>query len=404
METSVLIELNAFQTMGIAVVFLLIGKWLRKRVTFFQTYAIPAPVIGGLIFSIGALILRMSGVFGMTYDETFRNLFMTMFFCSVGFNASVKVLAKGGIKVIIFLGLAALLCIIQNAVAIGLAPVVGVEPGLALMTGSTPMTGGHGTSGGIAPVVEGKGVVGAETVAFTAATFGLVAGSLMGGPVANNLILKKDLVAKRKRYDDEEVGDLDELTGAHNPLTDDKFHTAFFLLVIATGVGTFLTNWINSINADFQMPIYIGPMILGILMRNLLENTEHRVPMNELSIIGDICLQIFLAIALMTMRLWELVDLALPLIILLAAQTVLMFIYANFVTFNVMGRDYDAAVLAAGHCGFGMGATPNGVANMQSVTEKFVESKLAFFVLPIVGGFFIDFVNVAIITVFLGFI
>lgn len=403
METNLLIELNAFQTMGIAIVFLLIGKWLRKKVTFFQTYAIPAPVIGGLIFSIGALLLRMSGVLGFTYDETFRNLFMTMFFCSVGFNASVKVLAKGGVKVAIFLVLAGVLCIIQNAVALGLAPVVGVEPGIALMTGSTPMTGGHGTSGGIAPVVEGKGVVGAETVAFTAATFGLVAGSLMGGPVANNLIIKNDLVAKRKKDDDEDL-DVDELVGANNPLTDDKFHTAFFMLALATGVGTFLTNLINSINADFQMPIYIGPMFLGILFRNLLENTEHKVPMNELGIIGDICLQIFLAIALMTMRLWELAALALPLIILLAAQTVVMYLYAVFVTFPVMGRDYDAAVITAGHCGFGMGATPNGVANMQSVTEKFVDSRVAFFVLPIVGGFFIDFVNVAIITLFLGFI
>ncbi len=403
METNLLIELNAFQTMGIAIVFLLIGKWLRKKVTFFQTYAIPAPVIGGLIFSIGALLLRMSGVLGFTYDETFRNLFMTMFFCSVGFNASVKVLAKGGVKVAIFLVLAGVLCIIQNAVALGLAPVVGVEPGIALMTGSTPMTGGHGTSGGIAPVVEGKGVVGAETVAFTAATFGLVAGSLMGGPVANNLIIKNDLVAKRKKDDDEDL-DVDELVGANNPLTDDKFHTAFFMLALATGVGTFLTNLINSINADFQMPIYIGPMILGILFRNLLENTEHKVPMNELGIIGDICLQIFLAIALMTMRLWELAALALPLIILLAAQAVVMYLYAVFVTFPVMGRDYDAAVMTAGHCGFGMGATPNGVANMQSVTEKFVDSRVAFFVLPIVGGFFIDFVNVAIITLFLGFI
>ncbi len=403
METNLLIELNAFQTMGIAIVFLLIGKWLRKKVTFFQTYAIPAPVIGGLIFSIGALLLRMSGVLGFTYDETFRNLFMTMFFCSVGFNASVKVLAKGGVKVAIFLVLAGVLCIIQNAVALGLAPVVGVEPGIALMTGSTPMTGGHGTSGGIAPVVEGKGVVGAETVAFTAATFGLVAGSLMGGPVANNLIIKNDLVAKRKKDDDEDL-DVDELVGANNPLTDDKFHTAFFMLALATGVGTFLTNLINSINADFQMPIYIGPMILGILFRNLLENTEHKVPMNELGIIGDVCLQIFLAIALMTMRLWELAALALPLIILLAAQAVVMYLYAVFVTFPVMGRDYDAAVMTAGHCGFGMGATPNGVANMQSVTEKFVDSRVAFFVLPIVGGFFIDFVNVAIITLFLGFI
>lgn len=403
METNLLIELNAFQTMGIAIVFLLIGKWLRKKVTFFQTYAIPAPVIGGLIFSIGALLLRMSGVLGFTYDETFRNLFMTMFFCSVGFNASVKVLAKGGVKVAIFLVVAGVLCIIQNAVALGLAPVVGVEPGIALMTGSTPMTGGHGTSGGIAPVVEGKGVVGAETVAFTAATFGLVAGSLMGGPVANNLIIKNDLLAKRKKDDDEDL-DVDELVGANNPLTDDKFHTAFFMLALATGVGTFLTNLINSINADFQMPIYIGPMFLGILFRNLLENTEHKVPMNELGIIGDVCLQIFLAIALMTMRLWELAALALPLIILLAAQAVVMYLYAVFVTFPVMGRDYDAAVITAGHCGFGMGATPNGVANMQSVTEKFVDSRVAFFVLPIVGGFFIDFVNVAIITLFLGFI
>lgn len=395
------IELDAFKTLGIAVIFLLIGKKLRDKIDFFEKFAIPAPVIGGTLFAIIALVLNVSGLAEFGYDDSFGNFFMTMFFCSVGFNASIKILRQGGIMVVKFLIVAVLLCVVQNIVAIMLAPVVDVDPAIALMTGSTPMTGGHGTSGAIAPVLENRyGIDGAHTVAMTAATYGLIAGSLMGGPVATRLINKNNLIAKKKNESGNENVDL-SLLEDNKELDENNFKTAFFILVIAVGVGTFITDAINSINANFQMPVYTGPMILGIILRNVCEGTKYEIPNKELQIIGDVSLQLFLAIALMTLKLWELASLAWPLIVLLFAQTVLMFLYANFVTFNVMGRNYDASVLASGHCGFGMGATPNGVANMESVTEKYIPSPLAFFVLPIVGGFFIDFINIFVINLFI---
>lgn len=398
------ISLDAFKTLGLALIFLLIGKQLKKRITIFETFAIPAPVVGGTLFAIIALLLRLAGIVSFEYDDSFKNLFMTMFFCSVGFNASIKILKKGGIMVVKFLIVAAALCVIQNLVAVVLAPIVHINPAIAFLTGSTPMTGGHGTSGAIAPLFENNfGIAKANTVALTSATYGLVAGSLVGGPLATRLINKRRLIEKHLSSESSVNVDVSILKD-ERPLSEEKFLQAFFVLAIATGLGTIITDLINSVSTNFQMPIYTGPMILGIILRNVFEDTKNEIPNKELQIIGNASLQIFLAIALMTLKLWELASLALPLVILLLAQTIVMLIYANFVTFKVMGGNYDAAVLAAGHCGFGMGATPNGVANMESVTEKYVASPVAFFVLPIVGGFFIDFVNVAIINLFIPFV
>ena len=395
------IVLNQYNTIGFAIILLLVGKWLRKKVSLFEKFAIPAPVIGGLIFAIAALILNLTNVVAFEYDDIFKDLFMIMFFTTIGFNASITVLKKGGKKVVIFLLLATVLCVFQNAISLGIGKVIGMEPGLALMTGSTPMTGGHGTSSAIAPEVEKAGVVGAESVAVASATFGLVAGSLIGGPLATQLIKKRKLgnynpdgSVVTKKGGDGEGGKLDA----------DKLATAFFMVLIAVGVGVYISAFINSLLANItekaKMPMYIGPMIIGIILRNITDGTKYEMPMDEIGAVGDISLSIFLAMALMTLKLWQLKDVFGQMSILLLAQTVLMFLYARFVTFKVMGGDYDAAVLAAGHCGFGMGATPNGVANMESVCENYGYSETAFFVLPIVGGMFIDFTNIAVITLF----
>lgn len=331
---------------------------------------------------------------------------MIIFFTSIGFNASIKTLKAGGPLVFKFLAVATILAILQNALAVGLSGVVGLNPALALMTGSTPMTGGHGTSAGIAPLVEAAGYVGAETIAYAAATFGLVSGSLLGGPVANRLILKDDLVAKKAAKHDE---DYDEsiLAESKRLLNGDRINQAFFVILIAMGVGVFISNALNGVIAQFTdkaaLPAYIGPMLLGILFRYFSDRGSEFVPVEEVEIAGSVGLNLFLSMALMTLKLWELVHLAIPMLILLFAQVILIFLYAIFVTYPLMGKDYDAAVIAAGHCGFGLGATPNGVANMESVCEKFVYSKMAFFVLPIVGGMFIDFTNILNITTFLAF-
>ena len=402
------ISFSMIQTIGLAIIVLLIGRFLRSKIKFFQDFAIPAPVIGGVLFSILNLILRQTGTVLFEFDTTLQDFFMIIFFTSIGFNASIATLKAGGPMVIKFLIVASVLCVFQNIVALGLSGIVDVEPGLALMTGSTPMTGGHGTAAAISTLVEDAGIIGAETVAVTAATFGLVAGSLMGGPVANRLINSRDLVSKKQAS--KEVLNIDEslLATVERPLSGERINMAFFVILIAMGVGTYISDFLNSLVGNItelaSFPAYIGPMILAIIARYISDKGSDFVPAEEVEIVGSVGLNIFLAMALMTLKLWELAALAIPLLVLLLAQTILMFLYTNFVTFPVMGKDYDAAVLAAGHCGFGMGATPNGVANMESVVDKFIDSKMAFFVLPIVGGMFIDFANVMIIIVFLTFI
>lgn len=400
------IEMDMVQTIGLAVILLLIGRYIRSKVNFFQKFAIPAPVIGGFLFAIIHLVLRLTNTAAFEFDTTLQSFFMTIFFTSIGFGASIKILKIGGPMVIKFLLIASVLCVLQNVLAVALAGPVGVEPGLALMTGSTPMTGGHGTSAGIAPLVEAAGITGAETVAYSAATFGLVMGSLMGGPLANKIILKNNLVEKKK-MEKEVVVDESILKEENKILDGKKIQMAFFVIIVAMGIGVYISAFLNGQIAKLTdkaaLPIYIGPMLLGILLRAISDKHDNFLPNEEIAIAGELGLNLFLSMALMTLKLWQLVDLAVPMLVLLAAQTVLMAIFAYFITFKLMGNNYDAAVIAGGHCGFGMGATPNGVANMESICDKFVYSKMAFFVLPIVGGMFIDFTNVFIIILFLSF-
>ena len=407
------LELDMIQAIGLAVILLIIGRALRKRIVFFEKYCIPAPVIGGFLFAIITFIFKQSNFLEIKFDTTLQQFFMVMFFTSVGFNASLQVLKKGGKKVFTFLAVAIGLLILQNLVAVGLAPFVGLHPLLALMTGSTPMTGGHGTAAAIAPTIEALGFKGAETastIAIATATFGLIAGSMIGGPIADSLIKKynllpNEIINERKDVHFEEK-DIDENVRKEEKtiLDGEKFSYAFFYILIAMGIGSYLSILLKQFLPVLSLPVYIGPMIIAAIMRNIFDISEKlHAPIHEISIIEDVSLNLFLAMALMSLKLWQLIDLALPVIILLIAQIILIFFYLRFVTFKVMGGDYDAAVMVSGHAGFGLGATPNGIANMKSVTEKYIYSKVAFFVIPLVGALFIDFFNVSIITIFESF-
>lgn len=403
------IEMSLVQSVGFSMVLLIVGMWLKNRVYFFQRFAIPSPVIGGFLFALVNLVLYQTGLVNITFDATLQSFFMIIFFTTVGYGASIKVLKAAGPKVGLFLVLATLLCVFQNVVAVALAPIVGLSPDLALMTGSVAMTGGHGVSGGIAPLVEAAGTVGAETVAYTSATFGLVAGSLMGGPVANRLIIKHKLMDQKAAN-----VEIDEsiLQKKNRRLRGDRIMHAFIMILLAMFVGSYISDLLNmavqNLTDKAAFPAYIGPMLVAIFLRYINDSREQReykelVPVDEIEVVGTVGLNIFLAMALMNIKLWELASLAIPLVILLLGQVVLMWLWANFVTFRFMGRDYDAAILTAGHCGFGMGATPNGMANMDSVVSKYKESRLAFFILPIVGGMFIDFTNLFNILGFMAF-
>ena len=390
------LSLDMYQTMGLAVVVLLFGSWLKKKVRFLNKYCVPAPVVGGLIYAVIMFVLYTYGVVEISYDETIKNICMVIFFTSVGFQANIRILKKGGVSLIIFLVIVVGMIFAQNGLAILIAKLMGLDPMIGLCTGSIPMVGGHGTSGAFGPILEDFGITGATTLCTAAATFGLVGGSLMGGPLGEALIRKKDLL---KTMENEDPAVLVEEGKKHHRQVS-MYAAATYQLAIAIGVGTVIS-WLLS-KTGMTFPVYIGAMIVAAFMRNFGEMTgKLTIHMGEINDIGGICLSIFLGIAMITLKLWQLANLALPMVFLLFAQLLLMFIVARFVVFNLMGRNYDAAVLAAGTCGFGMGATPNAMANMQVLSEKYGPSVKAYILVPIVGSMFADFLNSLIITLFI---
>ena len=331
------ITLDMYQTVAVAVVVLMIGNFLKKKISFLQRFCIPAPVIGGLLFAIFTLILYATGIAVIDFDDTLKEVCMVLFFTSVGFQANLKVLKSGGKALIVFLVLVVALIIGQNFASIGLANVLGLDSLTGMTTGSIPMIGGHGTAGAFGPVLEDFGVSGATTVCTAAATFGLIAGSLMGGPIGNRLIKKHNLLDTIKAEDDSFLVEEEEKHERHFSM----YAPAVFQLIIAVGIGTIVSELLSLTGMTF--PIYIGAMIVAAIMRNIGEYTgKITIHMGEINDLGGICLSLFLGIAMITLKLWQLADLALPLVILLAGQTVLMFLFAYFVVYNIMGRDYDA--------------------------------------------------------------
>ncbi len=391
-------SLDMYQTLGLAVIVLLIGAFLRSHVKLLDKFCIPAPVVGGLLFALVMTLLHAFNLLSLEYDDTLKNVFMVAFFTTVGFQADLKTLKKGGKSLIIFLALIFALIMAQNGTAIGVSKLLGVSPLLGLSTGSIPMIGGHGTAGAFGPILEDFGMSSASTICTAAATFGLIMGSLMGGPVGQRLIKRHKLSSS-----DVDKDKSHSLMDKKSELSLGGFAHATYMIAISMGVGTIIS-WALSMTG-MTLPVYIGGMIVAAIIRNVTDKVgKTKVPMAEVNVIGEVSLSIFLGVAMITLKLWQLADLAIPFLILLVAQTVLMFLFSYFVVFNLMGRDYDAAVLAAGTCGFGMGATPNAMANMQAVTSKYGPSVKAFILVPIVGGMFVDFMNSLVITVFINII
>ncbi len=392
------LTLDMIQSMALAVVILMGGQAIRRRVSVLEKFCIPAPVIGGIIFALFTLAMKQAGILEFQFDATLQKVFMTAFFTTVGFTASFKLLKKGGKQVMIFLLLAIVLVSMQNVIGVAFAKVFGINPLIGLSTGSVPMTGGHGTSGAYAPIFESAGAAGASAVAMASATFGLIAGSLIGGPLGKRLIDKHNLLSLDTHS--ESISELQDTTETVDKVSSSRFLAATCQIVIAMGLGTLISAALTKTGMTF--PPYIGAMFAAAIIRNI-SDASSKVSINslEIDVIGETSLSIFLAMALMSLKLWQLADLAGPMLIMLIAQTLLMAGFAYFVTFNVMGRDYEAAVMACGHCGFGMGATPNAMANMSALTQRYKIAPAAFFILPLVGSLFIDFFNAAIITGFM---
>lgn len=403
------IALNMYQTAAIAMMLFVLGRFLTNRVEFLKKCCIPAPVVGGLIFAIVHLCLYLGGIVEFTFDSNVKDFFMTLFFTSVGYTACFRLLKKGGKKVITFLLVAIVMVCLQNVLSSILAGVFGWDLRLGLCTGSIPMVGGHGTAGSYGPMMEKDlGIASANVIAIAAATYGLVAGSLMGGPTARGIINKYNL----KSTESETGVELDDMSEADREKAErvdvDAFTNAAILLIVASGLGTLLTAALNGIQINignfhfsFTFPTYIGAMLIAAVIRNFCDAKNIVLPSRALDLWGNVSLSIFLAIALMSVALWQLASVAVAMIVMLAAQTILMYFYARFVVYNIMGRDYEAAVMTAAFCGFGMGATPNAMANMQAVTKRFGPAPQAYFIVPLVGSLFIDFFNGLIITGFL---
>lgn len=393
---------DIYKTMALVSVVFYIGKFIHIKFSIIKKYCIPPAVVGGFIFALLILICQITGVATINLDTTLQNIFMTAFFTSIGFTASFKVLKKGGFKVIIYLGIAVLLVILQNVLGVTLAALFNLPSLLGLCTASIPMIGGHGTAGSFGPILEDMGISSATTVSFASATFGLVMGSIIGGVVARGLIKNHKLQTvkdENSEKEPDEVGDYNEEN--HNILSFKRLMNGACLLFIAMGLGSILSDFIEHLELTF--PSYIGAMIVAAIIRNIYDFRNKDVVEKEIETLGGLSLSFFLTMALMGLRLWELFDLALPLLVMLFSQTLLVGLFAYVITYRVMGKNYEAAVFASATCGFGMGATPNAIANMDELTNRFGFVHTPYFVVPIVGCLFIDFINSAIITVFINF-
>ncbi|WDU60508.1 sodium/glutamate symporter [Pseudomonas poae] len=394
-----MLQLDFYSTLVAACLVLLLGRWLVAHVGFLRTYSIPEPVAGGLLVAALLLALRALADIEVRFDASLQTPLMLAFFATIGLNADFASLKKGGRVLGIFLLVVTALLVVQNAMGIALATALGLDPLMGLLAGSVTLSGGHGTGAAWGAVFSEKyGVASASELAIASATFGLVLGGLIGGPVARLLIRRVQVpgvehVPPRlpKGFEQPEQ---------ERMLSAFSFIETLALLAVSLLVGTFLSDLIQGTAAE--LPTFVCVLFVGVVLRNGLSVVgRQQVLEREVSLLGNVSLSLFLAIALMSLKLWDLKALALPILILLAAQALLMALFAIFVTFRVMGRNYDAAVLAAGHCGFGLGATPTAIANMQAVTQRFGPSQIAFLVVPMVGAFFIDITNAVVIKVFL---
>ena len=401
------LKLDMIQTLALAAVVLFLGYGVRKRIGVLDRFNIPAPVIGGLLFAALSLILRQAGMLGFEFDTTLQAPLMIAFFTTIGLGASLKLLRVGGPQVVVFWVLASVVAVCQNLLGVGLATAMDVHPFLGLISGSITMTGGHGTGAAFGKLMEDQyGFSGGVTLAMAAATFGLVSGGLLGGPVATLLVRRKGLAtAAGAVAPSVPANALDEEIDTE---PEGEAATAYTLLktmaviLVAMALGSVLSGWLKQY---LTLPGYIGAMIVAAVFRNSLDASGVlRLNQRVVDDLGTVALSLFLAMALMSLKLWELLDLALPMLVILTAQVAFLGLFTYWVTFRVMGRDYDAAVMAAGHCGFGLGATPNAVANMRSVVERFGAAPRAFLVVPMVGAFFIDFSNALIITGFINWV
>lgn len=398
-------HLDLVQTVGLAIVVLFVGYFFNARIAFLRENNIPEPVVGGIFFAVVTSIVYAYLDLQFTFDLGLKNPLMLTFFTTVGLGASFKLLARGGPKVLLFLALASVYLLVQDAIGVALATLTDLHPNLGLLGGSVTLAGGHGTGATWAEAfTKTQNLRGAMELAMACATFGLVLGGLIGGPVAQRLIRRHGLTSS------EIVDPVATAEDPDAPITYDpedadrvtplKVMETMLIILVCIILGETIVAWLQ--RHDVVLPTFLCALLTGIVITNVCEATRiYSINKQCVDLLGTLGLSLFLAMSLMSLRLWELTNLAGPMLLILAVQTVSLGVFAYFVTFRVMGADYDAAIMAGGHCGFGMGATPTAVANMESLTSRFGPSSQAFLVVTMVGAFFIDITNALVIQLFL---
>jgi ESS family glutamate:Na+ symporter len=389
-----------FETLGISVLAIYFGDFLRSKFPILKKYCLPGAVVGGTIFAIISLALYQAKIVELKFDYAAANsLFYCIFFATCGAAASMSLLKKGGKLVVIFAILAAGCAILQNVLALAVGKVLNVPPLIALMTGSIPMTGGHGNAASFAPMAVKLGAEPALTVALAAATWGLISGSIIGGPFGN-FIVKAHKLENPELDGKDDVAALTASSGIS--IKKKSVVSAMLLMCLALGIGQGVFIILKSLKIDF--PIHVCAMFAGIIIRLVMDGTKkgNDVIYESMETVGEFSLALYVSMSIVSMSLWQLSGLGLQLFILCLIQIPMMLLVAYFLTFFLMGRNYDAAIIAVGHTGFGLGAVPVSMTTMQSVCKKYRYSKLAYFVVPVIGGFISNITNAIIITRFIG--
>ncbi|MBB4634089.1 sodium/glutamate symporter [Longimicrobium terrae] len=406
-------KLDLIQTVAFAGVVLFLGYGVRKVVRPLARYNIPAPVIGGLIVAVIIATLRSRGQTPLEFDTTLQSPMMVAFFTTIGFAASFRLLKVGGPQVLLFFGLATAFAVVQNLLGAGLAAAMGLHPLFGVLTGSVTLTGGPATGLAFAPLFEAKGVTGATTIAVTSAMVGIVMGGVVGAPIATRLIERNGLRTARSgrtemdtpvaaQIVEAQLGDSPPTAPAGEDEESFVLLQSVVLILVAMWVGGWVSAWMDS--PSFKLPSYIGAMLVAAVIRNLDDVTGwFRVSQRVIDDVGNAALALFIVMALMTLKLWELANLAGPMLVILAAQVLLIAVICMWPVFPLMGRDYESAVMSGGFVGFMLGTTANAMANMRAIVEKYGPAPRAFLVVPMVGAFFIDFTNALVITGFVNF-
>jgi len=389
-ESTLNINCDLVMTTALAAVLLLIGFWIKKKVPFLTKYCIPAPVVGGFLFMFITFAGHQTGAFAFNFNTGFQSPFMVAFFTTVGLGASIALLKKGGILLVIYWLIAGIVSIIQNFISVGLAAATGLEYPYALLAGAISMIGGHGAAGSYGSTFVEMGYPAGVTVGAAAATFGLIFGVLVGGPVARLLIERNHLTPDNSETLDTSV---EEINAAHGekltPLDVIKNVTA---ILVCMALGTQISGWIGKL-IGMSFPSYVGAMFVAMIVRNLNEKFHwYNFSFPLVDGIGDVMLNLYLSMALMSLNLYQLLDLIGPVLLIVVCQVVVLVVLCYFVIFRILGKNYDAAVMCAGLLGHGLGATPSAIVNMTAVKDKYGMSRKAFMIVPIVGAFLVDII------------